>query len=60
MHDDIVEVFAFLYLDGNKKKALSILDSQKEISWGQFAWICLFSGGSFTQILSMLLFAFGT
>lgn len=33
LHDDIVTVFAMLFLDGNEKKAYAILDKQKEITW---------------------------
>lgn len=58
LHEDIVEVFAHLFLDGNKKKALAILEAEKEITQSQFMWISMFTGGSITQVLTILFFVF--
>lgn len=58
LHEDIVEVFALLFKDGNKKKALAILDKEKEITQSQFMWISMFTGGSITQVITILFFIF--
>lgn len=51
MSDDMVVIFSFLFTNGNKNKAKSILAPQKSISLNQMFYLALFGGAILSQLL---------
>lgn len=56
LHNDIVKVFAHLFMKGNKKKAQKILDQHQEATIWELTEISGFSGGSLALILLIIIY----